>query len=91
MALSSFVHKDPATPAENGCRVGVQNEQNINDEVKTRARPQPFPFVYFTNISGRQRQSLSDAGAPLTCSHSTLAKQNRARDKQQIGHISWPR
>ncbi|KAI9543580.1 hypothetical protein NQZ68_008627 [Dissostichus eleginoides] len=40
--------------------------------------------------SGRQRQSVSDAGAPLTCSHSTLGKQNGARDKQQIDHHSLP-
>lgn len=70
--------------------VGVQDEPNINDEVKTWAGPQPYPFIYCINISERQRQSFTDAAALMTCSHSTLSKQPFARDKQQIGHISCP-
>lgn len=89
-ALSFFIHRDPATPAENGCRCGGTKWTKYKWWSQNTSQALALPFIYCTNISGRQRQSLSDAGAPLTCSHSTLAKQNRVRDKQQIGYISWP-
>lgn len=46
----------------------------MTDGVKTPAEPRLSLLIYSPNTSGRQ--SSSDARASLTCSHSTLAKQN---------------
>lgn len=89
-ALSGFIHKEAAAPAENvrECEGTKLSKYKWRSQNTSRAVALPF-FIYCTNISGRQRQSCLMQGAPLTCSHSTLAKQNGVRDKQQIGNFSW--
>lgn len=53
------------------------------------SRAVALPLYLLYKYIWETETKLSHAGAPLTCSHSTLAKQNGVRDKQQIGNFSW--
>lgn len=88
-ALSRFIHKEAAAPAENvrKCEGTKLSKYKWRSQNTSRAVALPLYLLY--KYIWETETKLSHAGAPLTCSHSTLAKQNGVRDKQQIGNFSW--